>query len=471
MGKIVYSEEGGTGYGAGVSAVFSFISDGSSVGSSKTPSPKSTHTKPGDSKAPDAPGAEASEAKLDDVNITSTKWVDWGPGNDFPQKVISDVSKVSVAAPALEFKIKAHYGTGLITFKREVDEKGKVIIKVQDVNKIPEIKSFFKNSKIKRYFLEQITDLVWFYNVFPEMIVSRDFSKITSIRSLEAAFCRWSEMDEGERRIKILGYSALWPREEEITEIPVISPWWSVERTRDYLRKNKIWKFVYPTYIPTPGRSFYQVAYWNGARKSGWFDVAGAIPEFKKHLMKNQMTIKWHVEIPESYWDKLFPFPEFTKKKKKEKSEEKLGEMDDFLSDTKNTGKTFFSHFAVDPITKQPLPGWKITALDNKLIGGEYLEDSQAANSEIMFSMRVDPSLVGHGIPGGKLGAGSGSDKREAFNIYNSLLLTDRDVTVEPLEFIRDFNGWDEDLEFGFGNITLQTLDKNPTGTSNTAIA
>ncbi len=451
MGKIIYDERAGIGYLSGSHATFKFMSE----------------HQPINRKDPAAPGANPTEASLDDPDTAGTKWVKWGDNNDFPQKVIKEVYKVSAAPAALGFKIKAHYGTGLIMFKIDYDENGKEIIKPQKPSEHPEAKAFFKNSRIKRYLHEQVTDLVWFYNTFPEMIVSRDWSKITSVRSLEATFCRWAEMDEHEKRIKILGYSAMWPEEKDITEIAVINPWWTIEQTRDYLKKERIYKFVYPTYIPTPGKSFYQEAYWNAARKSGWFDIANAVPTTKKAMMKNITSIKWHVEIPIDYWDKLFPSVEFDKKAKKAGIEEKLKEMDDFLSGSTNAGKTFYSHFAVDPISKQPMPGWKLTQLksDN---GGEHLEDGQAANSEIFFAMNVDPTLIGHGVPGGKLGAGSGSDKREAFNIYNALLATDRDITLEPLEFIRDFNGWDEDLMFGFGNITLKTLDKNPTGSEKT---
>ena len=79
--------------------------------------------------------------------------------------------------------------------------------------------------------------------------------------------------------------------------------------------------------------------------------------------------------------------------------------------------------------------------------------------------MGVDPSVIGAGIPGGKLGAGSGSDKRVAFNILQSLKTADRDITLSILEFIQDFNDWDPKIKFAFENIEITTLDKNPTST------
>ena len=73
-------------------------------------------------------------------------------------------------------------------------------------------------------------------------------------------------------------------------------------------------------------------------------------------------------------------------------------------------------------------------------------------------------------IPGGKLGAGSGSDKREAFTILSALKKHDRETTIEIFEFIQQYNNWDPSIKFGFENTILTTLDANPTG-SQTATA
>jgi len=94
------------------------------------------------------------------------------------------------------------------------------------------------------------------------------------------------------------------------------------------------------------------------------------------------------------------------------------------------------------------------------------LPDSQAANSEILFALGVDPCLIGAGIPGGKLGAGSGADKREAFWMLNAEMGVYRQISLEPLYFIRDFNGWDPEIQFDYVTVdTSQTQDQHPTKT------
>jgi hypothetical protein len=100
---------------------------------------------------------------------------------------------------------------------------------------------------------------------------------------------------------------------------------------------------------------------------------------------------------------------------------------------------------------------------------GKYLDDTSAGTQAALTAAGVDPSIIGAGIPGGKLGAGSGSDKTSSWNILSSMKHTDRETTLEPFEFIQQYNIWDENLIGGFENTTLTTLDKNPTGTQKTA--
>lgn len=416
------------------------------------------------------PGTKPTSTPLNDDD-NYQKWALWGSDNKYPQKIMAAIEKSTVGGRAMNFKVKAHYAQGIQLFKLDVTEDNREDIQLQALKNYPDIRDFFNQSKIKRYMLESITDFEWFANTFPELIVSKDFSKITNIRSLEAAFCRFGVKDTTENRINKLYYSANWPdpAEDEIDEIPVADPWWTAEEVRQWCKENNYYKFVYPTFYPYPGRVYYRDAYWHGAYKGGWLEFANEIAAFKKAIMKNQMAIKYHIEIPFNYWSGRYKdWNSKTAAEQKNLQQEEFKQMDNFLTGSDNAGKSFFSHYGVDPVKGTALPGWKITPLATKIEGGEYIADAQSANSEILFAMGVDPSLIGAGMPGGKLGAGSGSDKREAYMIYIANLKTDREVTTEPLHFIRDYNGWDPDIYFGIKDTVLTTLDKNPTGSQKT---
>ena len=73
------------------------------------------------------------------------------------------------------------------------------------------------------------------------------------------------------------------------------------------------------------------------------------------------------------------------------------------MSDTENAGKAFISYFRVDGLDqKTQVPDIKLTALDNKLQDLKYITEFQrAANSEVLFGIGLDGTLVGKTAYGG----------------------------------------------------------------------
>jgi hypothetical protein len=404
------------------------------------------------------PAAEGTNPKH--RKTTDTKpWSPWGADNNFPQTVIDLISKSTVSPAALQFKIKSIYGKGIVPCKVTMDASGKeVITLVED----KAVQLFFKENNIKKFLLEQITDYVWFGNVFPEIILNKRRNRILRIYSNEAAYCRWEKRSDSSGLIENCYVSAMWPspRKDEVIPVPVLDPYDLVNS----LNEGSAYKYVVPVSLPSPGRSYYQLVPWDGARSNGWIEVANEIPRFKKSMFKNQMNIKYHVRIPYEYWENKFKAlgTKITEEEKQKIISEEIGKLNDFLKGNDNVGKAFVSHFGTDPVTKKEYAGWSIEPIDDKMKDGKWLPDSQAANSEILFAMQVDPSLMGAGLPGGAYGggSGSGSDKRESFLIQTALLQTDRDAILEPLELIRDFNGWDPNIQFRFIDSILTTLDK-----------
>ena len=437
MGKVEFDLASGTGYLAGSKTFVSTSGQGtlSSPGAEPTnPSPRK--------------------------NSDSKPWSPWGSDNNFPQTVIDLISKSTVAPAALQFKIKAIYGKGVVPVRVELDEKGNEILsKVED----KEVELFFKENNIRKYLRECITDYVWFGNVFPEIILNKRRNRIVRIYSNEATYCRWEKINSDSGKIENCYVSAMWPspRKDEVITVPVADPYDLIPSIND----SSAYKFIVPVSNPSPGKSYYQLVAWDGARSNGWIDVANEIPRFKRSMFKNQMDIKYHVKIPYEYWENKFKAAggKLTDEEKKAVITEELGRLNEFLRGSENAGKSFISHYGVDPISKKEMASWSIEPIDDKVKEGKWLPDSAAANSEILFAMSVDPSLMGAGMPGGSAysgSSGSGSDKRESFLIQTALLQTDRDTILEPLHLVRDFNGWDPNIQFRFVDTILTTLDK-----------
>ncbi len=407
--------------------------------------------------------SQADAAKTQEVapqDYSSSEWSPWGDTNLFPQEVLTDLEKNSVALRALDKRKRVHFGRGIQAYREEgEDEQGKPKrIPVED----PEIVEFFRLNRINLRWPDLIGSLEVFANGWAEVILNKGRDKINRIHIKDPAYCRISKMDD-RMRIPYLFYSAQWsmsPSEDAgtLVKIPMFDP-------DKYDGSNyKDPQFVLPVFYRSFNKSYYHMAIWNSVRVNKWMDIANKVPVLKAAIMKNQMTIKYHIEVPDDYFTKRYPSPDFTKEQREAAKLKVLTDMNDFLADVENSGKAMITFNFYSKTKNDYLTGWKINVIENKLENSAYLPDSQAANSEILFAIGVDPCLIGAGLPGGKLGAGSGSDKREAYWMLNADMGPDRMVSLEPLYFIRDFNKWDPTIKFDYMVVdTSQTQNQHPT--------
>jgi hypothetical protein len=323
---------------------------------------------------------------------------------------------------------------------------------------------FLRLNRLNFQWIDLIGSLEIFANGWLEFILNKGQDRINRVFVKDPAYCRNGKMDSDHpTRIPYLFYSAQWdltPAESDgsLVKIPMYDPGkYDGRRYSDP-------RFAYPVFYRSFNKSYYHLSVWNGIRESGWLGIANKVPRLKQAIMKNQMTIKYHIEIPDDYFVNRYPSPDYTREQREAARVRILNEMNDFLCDVENSGKAFLTFNFFSRFKNEYLSGWKINVIDNKLKDDAYLPDSQAANSEILFAIGVDPCLVGSGIPGGSLGAGSGSDKREAFWQLNAEMGIYRQISLEPLYFIRDFNKWSPDIDFDYVAVdTSQTMQDHPT--------
>jgi hypothetical protein len=411
-----------------------------------------------------------------EVKDKSGKIASWGKNNDYPQKVISEIKKSGSGSSALRFLRKSHYGNGFVLMDVTPDENGKKSARLVDVTQYPEINDFLKRSQFGRFMKETIADLEWFSIAFPEYILSNNFEKINRVKRHRTAWCRFEIMDDKSGLVENVyisekfGKESVSPDSEYVSVVPLIDSYWSAEEVREYCRQNKIYKFIRPVFYPLIDEAYYPEAEWHAIVKNGWLDVANSVPEYKKNIFLNQVSIKYHIEVDERYFETVYDsdWREYSVDKRKEIRQDLIDGINESLVGNKNAAKSIQSMMFIDDKGLQT-SAIKITTVDDKLKDGSYLPEAEAANSEILFALGVDPSLIGAGIPGGKLGAGSGSDKNNAYNILQALKKTDRETTLETWDFIADYNGYDPKIRGQFENNVMTTLDKNPTGTQTAA--
>ncbi|SEC46615.1 hypothetical protein SAMN04489761_3071 [Tenacibaculum sp. MAR_2009_124] len=405
----------------------------------------------------------------------------WGSNNDFPQKLLKEVRKNGAATSGLSLVKDSIYGRGFILFQEVAEEnkngeEKRKLVKTS-LRQFPKINSFFKASQMKRFFKDSITDLTYFAIAFPEYILSNDGNSIARVYRQKAAHCRFELMEEKTGFIKNVWVSTKWADGVDLDsdyakKIPLIDSYWSAEEVKEYCKANKIKSFVRPMFYTMLDESYYPVASWHSAYYSKWIHVANSIPEFKKALFENQVNIKYHIEVDEDYFKSKYKgsdkeWSDFTLEERATTTKQFVEFIDKYLRGSENAGKSIWSMIYKDDHGK-PFPGVKITAIDDKLKDGSFLPDGEAANSETLFAISVDPTLIGAGIPGG-MTAGGGSDKRVAWTIQCARAKPKRETVLESFEFIQQYNNWDAEIDGAFEDTQLTTLDKNPTGTQKAA--
>ena len=391
------------------------------------------------------------------LDSASEKIALWGDQNDFPQQILAEIKKNSDLGSLLHLQARVLYAGGV--GYRLIDPKTGEPLKNQ-IN--PEIRAFIKRNW--QYPIQSAEDFYRFFNFFPQFTLTKDRSKIKWLTAHPANKCRYSLQDKS-GNISTCYVNANWDQykaeDKSTLKLPVIDPmFFEAESLRKDRRGSS---YVYGMSYPQ-GETYYSIPNWWALKKSKWLELANKIPAFKLALMNNQVTIKYHIQFPETHWEFISPgFKNQDKEKKKQIKQDEIKKIVDLLQGEEKAGKSIVSGYQVDPHTLKEYPGIKITAIDDKLKDGIYLEDSVEATIKLFTALGLDPAILG--IVPGKGGSNrSGSDKREAIQMYTQLIQPHADLTLRPYDFAADYNGWNNEnqlVEFYYKSAgDIPTLDK-----------
>lgn len=398
----------------------------------------------------------------------SSEIAPWGDDNMFPTKARQDAEENTSLMAALEKRAQTWYGGGLVYGTVTINDKGEEVFTRS--KPIPEIDAFLERSS--RYLYEELLNISFFYNGFPELILTKDRQKVWSLVSQDAEFCRFSKQEK-DGTIRYVFIDARFREgkttvDKDTAKLAVIDPYF--EDAAFVKQHRNEYKYVYPISVPTPGKTIYQLASWNTVRRSGWLDVAKMIPAFKKQMFINQYSFKYLVEIHQLYWE--FKYPDWDAKTERERLQiikDELKAFNDTMTGTDGAGKSVFSLTFPNPMNKNEyLNAFKVTAIDDKIKSGQYIEDSQEAASHVYTAVGMPPTLMGVS-PGKGMGAGSGSDARVAFNNFISTSKFIQDLVLEPLKFIKNYNNWPAEIVFRIKAPLIMTLDEGKSSQQETA--
>jgi len=415
------------------------------------------------------PAGEVPPAFLEEVGKTNL-WVPWGPGNDFPRELTAQIEKNGVASQGLRLNTRTLYGQKVVPCKVvDIDPiTGKETV---EYVKDKEINAFLRRCNIGPLRASLINDYVNLGTIFPMLCLNDDRSEIVTVAYDKAAKFRFSPYDNGLKRIDTVIRSANWPNPaaDQMEIIACIdSGNWYYEVDR--IRQDNKFKYAFPIRALDVLNDYYAKVHWIGIFLNGHLDNSNAYPQINKAIIKNMMSIRYHIEISTQYWERTYPgFAKMEKKQRDDIVNAEYKKMNDFLSGKDNQMKTFISTFGVDTNGK-PMPGIVINAVDDKFKSDAWLNVAAAANAEIMFAQGVNPAIFGLGTPGGAGAGGAnngGSNIRESWLTMIAASQLDRDLIYSWWNFVCEFNGYDNDIELRTIDKVLTTLDTGA-GTSKT---
>jgi hypothetical protein len=413
---------------------------------------------------------EMFEYILSPITIGQFKIAPWGEDNQLPQAVTKNVESSEVLSSGMLFNTSVLYGQGVKPMVKNIKE-GKLI----GLNECEydEVNQFFEDNDVAGFFLEQCTDMAWFHNVIPEVILSNDLKQIVSLRSKEASYSRWGVIPKGANRILKHYYSAKWdysPNEQDLIESDVLDSYNPFLDITERIRKRsfKEPRFMLNINFPSPGKVYYQRAPWWSVFNSGWFDYSQMIPEFKKALLRNGLKIQYIIYVSKKYWDIIFREEKIDINNVEDVKRRKAEEFDKFkkfLAQEKNAGKGIMLAKEMIQTSSTAIEEKYVTidVIKSEIKGGEFVEDSEEVSNMMSYAMGVHPSLIGSS-PGKNNGSMSGTDKRELFMIKSAMMKPYRDRQLRTLNFIKRFNNWPNDLVFVVPEMDFTTLDQNKSG-------
>ena len=400
--------------------------------------------------------------------------VPWGAENKLPETIIEKIGEADIVQANLFFNVMVAYGQGLKPMYKEIVD-GKATYKELDITEKADkdILEFFDNNDLDGFYLEQVTDMTTFFNVFPEIILNQAGTKILQLRHKEAAFSRWGSISGKEPHITKHYYCAKWgdsPEKDDITETKVLDRFNPIASLAEYKTTDKAgeYRYILPVHFPTPGRSYYQLPYWWSIFKSGWFDFLVSIPKIKAALLKNQMGIRYIIYLHPDYMTRILEDEGIDLDDKEAvtaRLKQEYQDIQDFATGEESAGRALISYKNYRAVASGVVEEKHIEVIPlvNKMEGGEFNTDIEEISNIISYAMQVHSSMIGS-TPGKSKGSMGGTDKRELFLMKQSTMVPFVNRILRTLYVIKKFNKWDDRLVFINPKVEFTTLDENKTG-------
>lgn len=385
----------------------------------------------------------------------------WGADNHLPFKIRDLVGSDEVTAQNKFFNVLACYGAGPVLNGADGQP-----------TTLPDALRFKRRTGLGTFFLEQITDMKYYFMSVCVVILSRDGTQINRLVHKDACFCRLAKADKAGRINYV--YYANWKKgnlqKDDIERIPLLR---EDDPIGDLMVKmgrepgqdgrcavrTPLRKFAVLLRFPTVGCQYYPTPYYAAMFRGGSYFEKRLISAAKIAKIRNHASVKYQVEVEHKYWQKIISEERITDPLKiKERIKKEKENIRDFVAGVHNSGKAWITGYYVDPLGHE-VRDIRVVNIEGSKEGGDYADDINVAANTLCYADNTHPNLVG-AVPGKSQSNNSGSDKRELFTMKQALETAFHDLLLRPVEMVCEFNGW-QGVTPAVPMIMLTTLDEH----------
>lgn len=417
--------------------------------------------------SPNPPKDKIKEVTIDNLELVfqSNPILYWGRMNAFPQEILPEIEKCSVLEIGLKVLADFCLGQDLYYYTESIDETGNRVVK-EIIDE--EIESWLRNSRFTQFLDKATREYFKWGNIFPIYMLNTD-KKVALVDIKDTPFMRLEKPNTNSFEIENVYYSQQWGKRGFTVDIATL-------KNRIAIKLPLLGEFGIPAQLATGNQftycqhikmhssgSHYGRAPWHAAYLNGWVGISSALPEMKKRLFNDSITINYIVYVHKEYW-----LSKYGQEWNTYSPEKRIGIIEEFqksveknLVGKKNAYNTIFSSMDTTRDGSQ-IKTVEIVTIDNKLREGNLIPESHQADYMVLTSLGLDPNLMGVVIPGGKSSGGSGSNIREAMIALQGRLRPDRENILQILYNVAEVNGWTKKytgLKFWFKDWTINTLD------------
>ena len=368
----------------------------------------------------------------------------WGVNNKFPTDILEEAMKCTVFESAMKIFCDHLYGQGFF-FYREVFKNGERVIEEVDD---PELMDYLYEVGYYEYYYAVSRELPHWANFFPMYYLNKK-RDIVKLKLEDSPYCRLERPNWKTGKKENIYVSAQWPNGLDLKS-PIIPDNWTGWVNKIPLLDNFNYvtelslmrsKYTFAQHLKYHTTGFtYGRAPWHSLWLNRWLGISAGVPEMTVRLYEASMQIQYLVYMHENWIKMKFPDWE-TEGFDREAALKAL--QDSWDKNLKGKDKSFKSlmlSMFTNPNNGELVKSVMFEPMNNKLQKGDFIPDSQMADTQIIFAIGLPMAMIGLVQPGAKGGeAGSGSPIREASLSLNSRLRPDRDLMHTPFYVLRDY--------------------------------